>query len=54
MDGLRYSVPHQLLDTRMWARWAGDTFTITAIDEHGLREVARHHRASKHNPGRRH
>jgi transposase len=50
MDGLRYSVPHQLIDTRVWARWAGDTLIITAIDDDGPREVARHHRASRDNP----
>ena len=50
MNGLRYSVPHQLIDSRVWARWAGDTLIITAIDEHGPREVARHPRVSKANP----
>jgi transposase len=47
MDGIRYSVPHQLIDTRVWARWSGDTLIVTAIDEHGSREVTRHQRASK-------
>jgi hypothetical protein len=50
MDGLRYSMPHQLIDSRVWARWPGDTLIITAIDEHGPREVARHPRVSKANP----
>jgi hypothetical protein len=50
MDGLRYSVPHQLIDARVWARWSGDTLIVTAIDEHGPREVARHQRASRDNP----
>ena len=50
MDGLRYSVPHELIDTRVWARWAGDTLIITTIDDHGPREVARHQRATRDNP----
>jgi hypothetical protein len=50
MAGVRYSVPHQLIDSRVWARWTGDTLIITAIDEHGPQEVARHQRASRHNP----
>jgi transposase len=50
MDGLRYSVPHELIDSRVWARWSGDTLIVTAIDERGAREVARHQRASKDNP----
>jgi Mu transposase, C-terminal domain len=50
MDGLRYSVPHELIDSRVWARWAGDTLIVTAIGAHGSREVARHQRASKANP----
>jgi Mu transposase-like protein len=50
MDGLRYSVPHELIDSRVWARWSGDTLIVTAIDERGPREVARHQRAGKDNP----
>jgi hypothetical protein len=49
MDGIRYSVPHELIDTRVWARWSGDTLIVTAIDAHGAKEVARHQRAGKEN-----
>jgi transposase len=50
VDGLYYSVPHRLIDTRVWARWAGEVLVVTAIGEHGPVEVARHRRASKDNP----
>jgi hypothetical protein len=49
VDGVRYSVPHQLVDTRVWARFHGDELIVTAIEETGPTEVARHPRSV---PGR--
>ena len=42
VDGVRYSVPHQLVDERVWARWAGDELVVTVVDADGPREIARH------------
>lgn len=49
VDGVRYSVPHHLVDTRVWARFHGDELIVTAVGEDGPAEVARHQRAQ---PGR--
>ncbi|WP_327037949.1 IS21 family transposase [Micromonospora maris] len=49
VDGVRYSVPHHLVDTRVWARFHGDELIVTAVSEDGPAEVARHQRAQ---PGR--
>ena len=49
VEGVRYSVPHHLVDTRVWARMHGDELIVTAVTEHGPAEVARHARAD---PGR--
>jgi hypothetical protein len=49
VDGVRYSVPHELIDTRVWARWHGDELIVTTVGEHGPTEVARHPRST---PGR--
>ena len=49
VDGVRYSVPHQLVDTRVWARFHGDELIVTAVNEDGPTEVARHPRSV---PGR--
>jgi transposase len=49
VEGVRYSVPHELVDTRVWARFHGDELIVTAVDEHGPREIARHGRSA---PGR--
>jgi transposase len=49
VEGVRYSVPHELIDTRVWARFHGDELIVTAIDaDGGAHEVARHPRG---NPG---
>lgn len=50
VDGVRYSVPHQLIDTRVWARFHGDELIVTAVGEHGPVEVARHARSTPGNP----
>jgi hypothetical protein len=53
VDGVRYSVPHHLVDTRVWARFHGDELIVTAVTETGPNagpaEVARHPRSA---PGR--
>lgn len=51
VEGVRYSVPHQLIDARVWARFHGDELIVTAVDEHGsAREVARHRRGQPGTP----
>ncbi|MEQ7009315.1 IS21 family transposase [Actinopolymorpha sp. B17G11] len=45
VEGVRYSVPHELVDTRVWARFAGDELIVTAIGDDGATEVARHQRS---------
>ncbi len=49
-SGTRYSVPHELLDERVWARVDGDELVITHLGARGPVEVARHQRANKGNP----
>ncbi|MER5359056.1 IS21 family transposase [Streptomyces sp. NPDC002785] len=52
VEGVRYSVPHELIDTRVWARFHGDELIVTAVDAadgHAL-EVARHPRGSAGTP----
>lgn len=41
-DGVRYSVPHQLVDTRVWVRHQGEEVVVTAETGDGPAEVARH------------
>ncbi|AEA23121.1 Integrase catalytic region [Pseudonocardia dioxanivorans CB1190] len=58
VDGVRYSVPHQLVDTRVWVRFHGDDLVITAVDApleghgpgSGPTEVARHARSTPGTP----
>jgi hypothetical protein len=50
VDGVRYSVPHELVDTRVWARFHGDELIVTAVAEHGPTEVARHARSTPGTP----
>ena len=43
VGGARYSVPHQLIDQRVWARIDGDELIVVHADApEGPREVARH------------
>lgn len=49
VGGVRYSVPHQLIDETVWVRFDGDDLVIVHVDGHGSREVARHRRST---PGR--
>jgi transposase len=50
VDGVRYSVPHELVDTRVWARFHGDELIVTAVGEGGPTEVARHARSTPGTP----
>lgn len=50
VEGVRYSVPHELVDTRVWARFHGDELIVTSVGESGPAEVARHARSSPGNP----
>lgn len=52
VEGVRYSVPHRLVDTRVWARFHGEELIVTAADGGGpgAVEVARHPRSSPGNP----
>ena len=50
VDGVRYSVPHQHVDERVWVRWAGDELVVTVIDPDGPREIARHERGQRGRP----
>jgi hypothetical protein len=51
VEAVRYSVPHELIDTRVWARFHGDELIVTAVDESGsAREVARHRRGRPGDP----
>ncbi len=43
VGGARYSVPHSLIDERVWARADGDELIMVYVDGHqGAKEVARH------------
>lgn len=50
VEGVRYSVPHHLVDTRVWARFHGDELIVTAVDAQGPAEVARHQRSTPGTP----
>jgi hypothetical protein len=58
VEGVRYSVPHPLVDTRVWVRFHGDDLVITAVDPalegrgpgSGPVEVARHPRSTPGSP----
>ncbi|MFQ6331598.1 IS21 family transposase (plasmid) [Nocardia sp. CWNU-33] len=50
VEGVRYSVPHTLADTRVWVRFHGDELIVTSVGDHGPVEVARHARSTPGNP----
>ena len=52
VEGVRYSVPHQLVDTRVWVRFHGDDLVVTAVGPDGTApaEVARHPRSTPGTP----
>jgi hypothetical protein len=48
VGGVRYSVPHELVDSRVWTRFAGDELVVTVVEAGiGPREVARHRRGQR-------
>jgi hypothetical protein len=47
---VRYSVPHELVDTRVWARFHSDELIVTTAGHDGPVEVARHRRGALGNP----
>jgi transposase len=50
VGGVQYSVPHELIDQRVWARSDGEQLIVVHVDGHlGPREVARHRLST---PGR--
>ena len=49
-DGGEYSVPHRFRAEVVWARHHGNEVIVTAIDEDGPREVARHEVTTPGNP----
>jgi len=50
VEGVRYSVPYQHVDERVWVRWAGEELVVTVIEADGPREVARHRRGQRGRP----
>lgn len=51
VGGVRYSVPHRLIDERVWVREHGADLVIVHLDPaHGPLEVARHPKSTKGNP----
>ena len=51
VGGVRYSVPHRLIDQRVWVREHGAELVIVHLDPaHGPLEVARHPKSTKGNP----
>ena len=43
VGGAQYSVPHELIDERVWARTDGEQLIVVHVDGHqGPKEVARH------------
>ncbi|MBK3643031.1 IS21 family transposase [Streptomyces sp. MBT33] len=51
VEAVRYSVPHQLIDTRVWARFHGDELIVTTVEADGTaREAARHPRGTAGTP----
>lgn len=50
VGGVRYSVPHTLVDERVWVREHGDELVIVHDGHGGPREVARHAKSTKGHP----
>jgi hypothetical protein len=51
VGGVRYWVPHRLIDEKVWVRECGDELVIVHLDKtHGPVEVARHAKSTKGNP----
>lgn len=49
-DAVRYSVPHQLVDARVWVRHEAEQVVVTAETDAGPVEVARHAVSTPGNP----
>lgn len=52
VEGVRYSAPNHLVDTRVWVRFHGDELIVTAVDpcDGSAAEVARHRRGTPGTP----
>ncbi len=50
VESVRYSVPHQLVDERVWVRFHGDELIVTAMTGGSAVEVARHPRSMPGSP----
>lgn len=51
VEAVRYWVPHELIDTRVWARFHSDELIVTAVSDDGsTREVARNRRGGPGDP----
>jgi hypothetical protein len=50
VESVRYSVPHQLVDERVWVRFHGDELIVTAMAAGSAVEVARHPRSMPGSP----
>jgi hypothetical protein len=50
VGGVRYSVPHGLIDERVWVRVAGEQVVVTHVGAEGPVEVARHPRSTPGHP----
>jgi transposase len=50
VGAVRYSVPHQLVEEKVWVRFHGDDLIVTAIRGGAAVEVARHRRSTPGNP----
>lgn len=50
VGGVRYSVPHTLVDEEVWVRWHGEELVVAHRADGGVVEVARHARSTKGHP----
>jgi hypothetical protein len=50
VEGVRYSVPYQHVDERVWVRWSGDELVVTVLEPDGPREITRHVRGQRGRP----
>ncbi len=50
VESVRYSVPHQFVDERVWVRFHGDELIVTAMTAGSTVEVTRHPRSTPGSP----